>query len=324
MNGTGQLTLWWEEAPASLSPSQERESHCKALPDSCLSTYGLLMKYAPDGSSGRTSQGRSPRKGSKAKRGGAFRQLLREMGELGYGCAWRILDAQFARVPDFGGQGLFGPVAQRRRRVFLVGHTGDDPSGPVEVLFERESLRGDNPPSREKRKALAAAARGSSAGASAGFKFHQGSGAGGVDYGDEQSPTLTADYHQPAVLSFKTDHLSQNGRIHDEDGIAFTVDTTNSNALVSTQFGDVAGTLTARADSSPCVDRGQNVVCMESSQERAVIEVDKSPTLNASHEQPIVCVADDNGKAAIEEDMCGSLKVGGGHPLVALPATETM
>ena len=65
-------------------------------------------------------------------------------------------------------------------------------------------------------------------------------------------------------------------------------------------------------------------MCMESSQERAVIEVDKSPTLNASHEQPIVCVADDNGKAAIEEDMCGSLKVGGGHPLVALPATETM
>ena len=42
-------------------------------------------------------------------KGRAFGTLLREMDELGYGMAWRILDAQF-----------FG-VAQRRRRVFLVG-----------------------------------------------------------------------------------------------------------------------------------------------------------------------------------------------------------
>ena len=44
--------------------------------------------------------------------GRAFGTLLREMDELGYGMAWRVLDAQF-----------FG-VAQRRRRVFLVGCLG--------------------------------------------------------------------------------------------------------------------------------------------------------------------------------------------------------
>ena len=159
-------------------------------------------------------------KGLEGEAGGAFRQLLREMGELGYGCAWRVLDAQFARVPDFGGQGLFGPVAQRRRRVFLVGHIGDDPAGPVEVLFEREGLRGDNPPSREKRKALAAAARDGAETASAGFKFHQGSGAGGIGYGDEQSPTLTTDWHQPAVL---TPWDVQSKRIHTPSGTAPTV-----------------------------------------------------------------------------------------------------
>ena len=118
-------------------------------------------------------------KGLEGEAGGAFRQLLGEMGELGYCCAWRVLDAQFARVPRFGGPGLFGPVAQRRRRVFLVGHLGDDPAGPVAVLFEREGLRGDNPPSREKREALAAAARGGAEGASAGFKPEQGAKAGG-------------------------------------------------------------------------------------------------------------------------------------------------
>ena len=45
--------------------------------------------------------------------GAAFGQLLTEMDDIGYGLAWRVLDAQF-----------FG-VAQRRRRVFLVGSLGD-------------------------------------------------------------------------------------------------------------------------------------------------------------------------------------------------------
>ena len=69
-----------------------------------------------------------------------FRCLLQSMDDLGYGLAWRVLDAQF-----------FG-VAQRRRRVFLVGHLGDRRA--AEVLFEPESLRWDTPSSREKREAL--------------------------------------------------------------------------------------------------------------------------------------------------------------------------
>jgi len=51
--------------------------------------------------------------------------------------AWRVLDAQY-----------FG-VAQRRRRVFVVASSRDD-FDPAEVLFEREGLRRDTPPSREK------------------------------------------------------------------------------------------------------------------------------------------------------------------------------
>lgn len=66
-----------------------------------------------------------------------FRCLLSALDDLGYGLAWRVLDAQF-----------FG----RRRRVFLVGHFGDRP--PTEILFECESLRGDFETSRKKREAL--------------------------------------------------------------------------------------------------------------------------------------------------------------------------
>ena len=64
-----------------------------------------------------------------------FASLLRGMAELGYGFAYRVLDAQF-----------FG-VAQRRRRVFVVGCLGDWRRAAA-VLFERHSLSGHPAPRR--------------------------------------------------------------------------------------------------------------------------------------------------------------------------------
>lgn len=64
----------------------------------------------------------------------AFGCLLGALSELGYGLAWRVLDAQF-----------FG-VAQRRERVFLVGHLGAAAAAGA-VLFEPEGVR-RNPPTR--------------------------------------------------------------------------------------------------------------------------------------------------------------------------------
>ena len=72
-----------------------------------------------------------------------FASLLRGMGELGYGFAYRVLDAQY-----------FG-VAQRRRRVFVVGYLGNWRPAAA-VLFERHSLQGHPAPSREKRQGVAA------------------------------------------------------------------------------------------------------------------------------------------------------------------------
>jgi DNA (cytosine-5)-methyltransferase 1 len=66
-----------------------------------------------------------------------FGSFLGALGELGYGWSYRVLDAQY-----------FG-VAQRRRRVFVVGHLGDwRPT--AEVLFESESLRRDIKKGRKK------------------------------------------------------------------------------------------------------------------------------------------------------------------------------
>lgn len=73
--------------------------------------------------------------------GDAFDTLQRELEKCGYSLAWRTLDAQFAGV------------AQRRRRVFLVGHSRVGCAAAV--LFERESLHWDSPTSLAKRQALA-------------------------------------------------------------------------------------------------------------------------------------------------------------------------
>ena len=76
-----------------------------------------------------------------------FGAFLGGLVELGYGFAYRVLDAQF-----------FG-VAQRRRRVFVVGYAGDWRPAAA-VLFERHSLSGDPPQSRGQGPGTAAAAEG--------------------------------------------------------------------------------------------------------------------------------------------------------------------
>jgi DNA (cytosine-5)-methyltransferase 1 len=65
-----------------------------------------------------------------------FGSFLGAVAELGYGFSYRVLDAQY-----------FG-VAQRRRRVFVVGHLGDWRPAAA-VLFEQQSLCRDTAPRRE-------------------------------------------------------------------------------------------------------------------------------------------------------------------------------
>lgn len=65
-----------------------------------------------------------------------FGSFLGGLAECGYGFAYRVLDAQY-----------FG-LAQRRKRVFVVGHLGNWQRAAA-VLFERESLCGHPAPSRK-------------------------------------------------------------------------------------------------------------------------------------------------------------------------------
>lgn len=75
-----------------------------------------------------------------------FGSFLGALAELGYGFAYRVLNAQYFGVP------------QRRRRVFVVGYLGDWRPAAA-VLFERHSLQGHPAPSREKGQGSAQCAK---------------------------------------------------------------------------------------------------------------------------------------------------------------------
>lgn len=61
-----------------------------------------------------------------------FATVIGDLARLGYGFAWRVLDAQHFGVP------------QRRRRVVIVGRLGDSGRAPAQVLLEPEG-GGRNP-----------------------------------------------------------------------------------------------------------------------------------------------------------------------------------
>lgn len=107
----------------------------------------------------------------------------------------------------------------------------------AEVLFERESLSWDHQSSRQKRQALTEEA---------------------------QERVGEADHDSGCLNPGET----QSRRVYPTSGVYPTLSTREKSGQnqesVFTQFGDdVAGTLTSRYDSSPCVDRGANVVVDE-------------------------------------------------------------
>lgn len=87
-----------------------------------------------------------------------FGAFVGGLGELGYGFAYRVLDAQHFGVP------------QRRRRVFVVGYLGDWRPAAA-VLFEPHSMQGHPAPRREKGEAAPTIPSRRSAGGGLGTDF---------------------------------------------------------------------------------------------------------------------------------------------------------
>ena len=160
--------------------------------------------------------------GVLSTRDNAFEQLLTEMEKLGYGMAWGTLDARF-----------FG-VAQRRKRVFLVGYLGNIGCAAA-VLFDSESVRGNTQTSKQKREELTRAD---------GLSSETGSDDG--------------------VVALQTDGMMdgyRNGCGYQTDGSAYTLNTIDRQSVVCMTSDaanaavdvDMTGTLLSGGGSPPMI-----------------------------------------------------------------------
>lgn len=182
-------------------------------------------------------------------------------------------------------------VPQRRRRVFVIAcdaqSVADSPAlCPSKILAIGKSLRRDTPTRGGSRQSTAGAA-------TAGF-----------------TPSSFGQYAKGCGA------LRSNGG--DLGG--------GSECLVTTQYGEIAGSLTARHDSPPCSDRGMSVVCMAHGQANAEIRSDGDPpSLTCNHEVPIIAfepgIAKREGNTGrFSEEICPTLRSGMGDNQAAVAA----
>jgi DNA (cytosine-5)-methyltransferase 1 len=192
-----------------------------------------------------------------------FGSILGGLVELGYGFAYRVLDAQF-----------FG-VAQRRRRVFVVGYLGDWRCAAA-VLFERHGLQGHPAPRREAGQGTAISpslrARANSSHRAdsqafipdVGYALNAHGGAHGRQ--DAESETLIAHALRGEGFDASEDGTGRGTPIVP----VHAFDARQSDVI---QYGDYTGPLDT--------DGHTMAICFSSKDHGADAEVDLSPTLRA-------------------------------------------
>ncbi len=116
-----------------------------------------------------------------------FGSFIGALASIGYGFAWRCLSAEHFGVP------------QRRRRIFLVGHSSGDSRRAAEVLFEPESLSGNH----NKSKATGEATTPPSICGTVSSKWHKGTG---VPAGDECYNLVNMELYQSNQTDARLKH----------------------------------------------------------------------------------------------------------------------
>ena len=267
-----------------------------------------------------------------------FGSFLGALAELGYGFAYRVLDAQFFGVP------------QRRRRVFVVGYLGDW-RPPAAVLFERESLSGNPAPSREARKEASGSSTKRSGGRSwpaditctlnAAFGDKHGledqhALNGASMFVPEVMGTMTArmfnslgarDVEEGAVIPFsgfnqavEASDVSQTvAARNDQDTASCVAFPSNANADAMGALGnDVSPSMLSGGD-PPAVAYGLR--SGNTSSNGIGVQVEATHTLNTS-DKHAVAFAQNTRNELKESDVAGTLGTGGGKPGQGYPAVR--
>ena len=175
----------------------------------------------------------------------------------GFSAAWRVFDAQYWGVP------------QRRRRIYLVADFAGGRAG--KILFERESLRG-HPAQGGAPGQGAAADTAGRAGRSCetGVIVLQGNNVDRPDKANCNGKGLKEDVcytlntiDRPAIC-FKAGQSAKARSIGASETVTPTLGSeAGGNSVPAVCYPQVARTLTAEADASPCIDHGQNFVCVQ-------------------------------------------------------------
>lgn len=208
-----------------------------------------------------------------------FVTFLSALDQIGYQCAWRILDAQYFGVP------------QRRRRVFVVGHRTDWRRAAA-VLFDSESLR-RNPPAggrpwattaalsatgvgvsgaddnQSRRGNIVAQTLDANFGAKSGFNnqhidngslFVMATGQSTAEVPNSVAPALNCNHEQPIIFDSRQS-ISQGGTA---DGLAQTLNTdAGRQAIFMPGQGAKAGSIAYSENTSPTLkssNSGTNLV----------------------------------------------------------------
>lgn len=273
-----------------------------------------------------------------------FGTFLGGLGQLGYGFAYRVLDAQHFGVP------------QRRRRVFVVGCLGDWRRAAA-VLFERHSMQGHPAPKRQTgqnitgaitRSAFSGSASGRPEGAAAGHFLPVAYGgnnqSGPIDVATARNACASAsgrmDFEtetflvQPVSVTLTASYGEQSGRDLAEmpgglqvvSALAFDC---KASGMAGFGVGDVSSTMRAMGHSNSHQNGGGHLaVCVTGD----ITHTLKAEGFDASEDgtgrgQPIVAAFAENSRGELryeggDGERTGTLSTGGGKPGQGSPAVQ--
>jgi len=194
-----------------------------------------------------------------------FALMLRGLAELGYLSAWRILDAQY-----------FG-VAQRRRRVFIVGHLGDGRA--AQVLFEPTCGSRNTPPSREAGARVASFALGGFGG------YREGLTSLRVGGGNDSQGLLAWHENKAGELT-PSDHMKalRSGASHSYQGVAYNIQQNDGGEHRRKDRPD-GGMYVSETDTALTVGTTDRTVVLGFDKSRATVSGDVSAPLRCNSAQ---------------------------------------
>jgi len=220
-----------------------------------------------------------------SNKGRDFATVIRWLAERRYGVAWRILDSQY-----------FG-VAQRRRRVFIVGSFGNGSAS--EILFEREGVRWNTEKGRKTGEGIAGT-----------FTVRTGKEGGGKGYLGLDDGAMTLGGQPQWVNQVANTLAGGSSKCHSD----ITSGQQDANVVVGAlQARDYKGV------GNQYVNEGK-VITMSSGQANAEILSERRTSLTGLHEQPIVALNDQGGsQMSVTENVSATLRSQehGHQPIVA-------